>query len=413
MKNRKRNLLVAFLLCFCFISGGNTDITRRIKNEIRQGPGSFYPILAVIPKDTELEILREQKGWFNIKFIKTNETTKELINKDNLWISKNCFKKVNKKKLNDQFELEHGKISKASLAASVRGFAVRYGNISIDDINRVEEINKIISIQPDDYYKFKINAPFKKEKIKNKFEDYLTEYTTELNEDALGLNICSKFGMKGFVNNIKLNKYVNSIALNLGEVSEFYDFQFMVYIVNDKEINAAALPGGYIILTQGIIDLCENEAELTAIIAHEIIHMVLRHGLQETSQRKINLKVDESFDELEKETTDKDSISNELEEIALESYDRIVNPRLQKYENEADAGALLLLYYAGYNIQALENILKKIILNIPEEQSIENYNPFLKHDFKNRISYIKEFIKENKLKPNNVLMAERFYENCR
>ncbi|MBN2572013.1 MAG: M48 family metallopeptidase [Ignavibacteriales bacterium] len=55
------------------------------------------------------------------------------------------------------------------------------------------------------------------------------------------------------------------------------DYIYQIFVVRDKEINAFALPGGYIIIFSGLIEFTENPTELASIIAHEIGHIELSH----------------------------------------------------------------------------------------------------------------------------------------
>ena len=61
-----------------------------------------------------------------------------------------------------------------------------------------------------------------------------------------------------------------------------YAWQFR--IVNSAEINAFALPGGYIYVNRGVFEAAEDEAQLAGVIAHESGHVVMRHGTHIASQ---------------------------------------------------------------------------------------------------------------------------------
>jgi predicted Zn-dependent protease len=60
-----------------------------------------------------------------------------------------------------------------------------------------------------------------------------------------------------------------------------------VTVLNSKEINAFALPGGYLFIQRGLIENAENESQLAGVIAHEIAHDAARHGHKLT--RKANI----------------------------------------------------------------------------------------------------------------------------
>ena len=61
-----------------------------------------------------------------------------------------------------------------------------------------------------------------------------------------------------------------------------YPFEF--HCVNDKSINAFALPGGYVFVNRGAIEAADNEAQLAAVMAHELSHVALRHGTSEATK---------------------------------------------------------------------------------------------------------------------------------
>ena len=61
-----------------------------------------------------------------------------------------------------------------------------------------------------------------------------------------------------------------------------YPFEF--HCVNDKSINAFALPGGYVFVNRGAIAAADNEAQLAAVMAHELSHVTLRHGTSEATK---------------------------------------------------------------------------------------------------------------------------------
>jgi len=61
-----------------------------------------------------------------------------------------------------------------------------------------------------------------------------------------------------------------------------YPWEF--HCVNDRSINAFALPGGYVFVNRGTIEAADNEAELAAVMAHELSHVALRHGTNQATK---------------------------------------------------------------------------------------------------------------------------------
>lgn len=86
------------------------------------------------------------------------------------------------------------------------------------------------------------------------------------------------------LNNSRVDNYVNDLGRRLAAraTGEKYPYRFKV--VNDRAINAFALPGGPIYINRGVIEAAENEAQLAGVIAHEASHVALRHGTNQASK---------------------------------------------------------------------------------------------------------------------------------
>src|SRR5437867_12232406 len=62
------------------------------------------------------------------------------------------------------------------------------------------------------------------------------------------------------------------------------EFRYTFEVVNVKEINAFALPGGPMFVNRGMIDAASNEGEVAGVMAHELSHVILRHGTAQASK---------------------------------------------------------------------------------------------------------------------------------
>ncbi len=94
--------------------------------------------------------------------------------------------------------------------------------------------------------------------------------------------ILKQFG--GAYNDPKLGAYIAGITQSLTRVTETPGLTFTVTVLNDDEVNAFALPGGFVYITRGILALGGNEAEVAGVLAHEIGHVVARHTAQRYSK---------------------------------------------------------------------------------------------------------------------------------
>jgi predicted Zn-dependent protease len=91
----------------------------------------------------------------------------------------------------------------------------------------------------------------------------------------------------GVYNDPTLQAYVNEIGQKLARSSQRANLEWHFTVVDSPEINAFALPGGYIYVTRGIMAHLNSEAELAGVIGHEIGHVTARHGAQAQSQGTI------------------------------------------------------------------------------------------------------------------------------
>lgn len=94
----------------------------------------------------------------------------------------------------------------------------------------------------------------------------------------VGARILGKYSLH---DNEKLAKYVNLVAGALARNSGRPELTYRVAILKTDAINAYAAPGGYIFVTRGAIMQMQNEAELAAVIAHEMAHITGKHIVKE------------------------------------------------------------------------------------------------------------------------------------
>jgi len=80
-----------------------------------------------------------------------------------------------------------------------------------------------------------------------------------------------------------LESYVREIGTRLAAVSELPNLPWHFTVLNDHQVNAFALPGGYVYITRGLLAIADNEAEMASVLAHEIGHVTARHAAQRYS----------------------------------------------------------------------------------------------------------------------------------
>jgi beta-barrel assembly-enhancing protease len=133
-------------------------------------------------------------------------------------------------------------------------------------------------------------------------------------------------------------------------------FRFSFKIVNNNSINAAGIPGGNVYVNRGTIAAVSNEAELAGVIAHEIAHVVLRHGTHQIS----------SVYALQSPLSNMGAVgSKSVAEILSKigggfAASSIVLRNPREAEMQADLMGTQIVYDAGYDPRAAERFFEKI-----------------------------------------------------
>src|SRR5437868_6634116 len=83
-----------------------------------------------------------------------------------------------------------------------------------------------------------------------------------------------------------VSEYVNRLGQNLVRNSEAR-VPFTIKVIDSDEVNAFALPGGYMFVNTGLILKADSEAELAGVMAHEIAHVAARHGTRQATRGQL------------------------------------------------------------------------------------------------------------------------------
>ncbi|MEK7867798.1 MAG: M48 family metallopeptidase [Candidatus Omnitrophota bacterium] len=77
-----------------------------------------------------------------------------------------------------------------------------------------------------------------------------------------------------------MTERVNEIGQKIVSVSDRKEVKYTFRVIDKEDINAFALPGGYVFVFKGLVDKVSKDDELAAVIAHEIAHVVARHSIK-------------------------------------------------------------------------------------------------------------------------------------
>jgi predicted Zn-dependent protease len=105
-------------------------------------------------------------------------------------------------------------------------------------------------------------------------------FISEEQEIAIGKNITNSIiEQKKLIVDKNLVNFVRNIGDKVAAASDRKELSYNFYILDEKEMNAFAIPGGYIFVNKGLVDKL-NEDELAFVLAHEIGHVAARHSLK-------------------------------------------------------------------------------------------------------------------------------------
>ena len=79
--------------------------------------------------------------------------------------------------------------------------------------------------------------------------------------------------------------YVRALGLSIAQTTSRADLDWQFFVVDSKEVNAFALPGGFIYVNRGLIDRARQLDELAGALGHEIGHVVRRHSVQQMEKQ--------------------------------------------------------------------------------------------------------------------------------
>jgi len=154
----------------------------------------------------------------------------------------------------------------------------------------------------------------------------------------------------GPINNPQIQSYISAVGAKIARVSHMPDLEFHYTAVNDKSINAMALPGGHIFITRGMLQNIRTEAQLAAVLAHETVHVTARHSADAMS-KQIGLSILLSAITTEKTPQTLVTVAELGTQILSLKYSR-------NAEYEADTFGLDYMARAGYNPTAMVELME-------------------------------------------------------
>jgi predicted Zn-dependent protease len=163
--------------------------------------------------------------------------------------------------------------------------------------------------------------------------------------------------------------YLNVLGQALAQASDrpetFGGYHFAV--LDTEEINAFAAPGGLIVVSRGLIRCCGSEDALAAVLAHEVAHAALQHGLRAIRKGRLTSALTTLAVEAGKNLAGENlaQVTQAFEGSITDITATLLNSGYARaFETQADRAAVEILRRVGYNPEALIEVLGRMKVNL-------------------------------------------------
>ncbi|MCI5060482.1 MAG: M48 family metalloprotease [Alphaproteobacteria bacterium] len=146
--------------------------------------------------------------------------------------------------------------------------------------------------------------------------------------------------------------YVSRIGQKVAKNTERKDVTYRFYVIDSPMVNAFALPGGYIYVSRGLLSLANSEAELAAVLGHEIGHVTARHAAERMSQGAV-VGIGATVLGAVAGSSAVSQAANLGSNLYLKSYSR-------GQEHQSDELGVRYLSRAGYDPHAMADFLRSL-----------------------------------------------------
>ena len=196
------------------------------------------------------------------------------------------------------------------------------------------------------------------------------EATYDLSEEqeiVLGQGIVSSLlGIAPLLANQKVQQYVNNVGRWLTLQTERPDLPWAFAVIDDNDINAFATPGGYIVITKGLLMRMKSEAELAGVLGHEISHVLKKHHLQ-AIKKAAGMSVAKDILSMGLEAKGSNPAMLKLASAGTELYTRGLD---KEDEFEADRMGIVIAARSGYDPYGLPAVLQTLQTINPQDAGL-------------------------------------------
>lgn len=194
------------------------------------------------------------------------------------------------------------------------------------------------------------------DKILDATKDLTAREMTSTEESEVGAaSAALLLGVAPLHPNAEVERYVNQVGMWVAMQTGRKDIEWRFGVLDSPSANAFATPGGYVLITRGLLTRLNNESELAGVLAHEITHVVKRHyvvSYLKAKQMGGGLKLAQTAAESQGHVDQKTSaqIGNVFRGVYAKGLS-------EGDEYEADAGGVVYAARAGYDPYGLPRVL--------------------------------------------------------
>ena len=166
----------------------------------------------------------------------------------------------------------------------------------------------------------------------------------------------------------EVERYLNRVGRWLSLNSERPGLDWQFGILDTGTVNAFSTPGGYVLITRGLLERMRNEAELAGVLAHEIAHVVKKHHLNamrkgkgmEAGVNALSIYLDQQG---QRSAAAKEKLVSGLKEVMLRGLDK-------DDEFEADRMGVVIAARAGYDPYGLPSVVQMLQSLNPKDSDL-------------------------------------------
>jgi beta-barrel assembly-enhancing protease len=191
----------------------------------------------------------------------------------------------------------------------------------------------------------------------------------------------------------EVSAYVSRLGVKLAAHAPDEKFPYQFRVVASREFNAFALPGGFIFVNAGTLAAARNEGELAGVVAHEIMHVALRHGTGQASKAYVAQR---GLGVLRSVVGDGEELGSVIDRVGGVGANMLFLKFGRTAERQADLGGAQIMAAAGYDPRDMASFFETLA-----QEGGQRVPEFLSDhpDPGNRVASINEVIPGLKVSP--------------